>query len=141
MRKTLIGLLLMLIASPLFAAELTVTQAWLRLLPGDLPLAGYAHVVNTANRDLTLVAASSPEFAAVQFHQSMNHDGMEEMRHLQQIRIAAGKSLDFAPGGYHLMLMGRKHALQPGQHVALTLHFSDGSKQTIQFVVKGATGQ
>ncbi|MGH8371111.1 MAG: copper chaperone PCu(A)C [Gammaproteobacteria bacterium] len=141
MRKPLLGLLLMFIASPLCAAGLTVTQAWIRLLPGDLPLAGYAHVVNSSAHDVTLVSASSPDFRAVQFHRSMNHGGMEEMVHLAKLSIAAGKSLDFAPGGYHLMLMGRRHPLEVGQQVALTLHFADGSKQTIQFVVKGATGK
>ncbi|MGH8369531.1 MAG: copper chaperone PCu(A)C [Gammaproteobacteria bacterium] len=140
MRKSLAGLLLILIMTPVFAAKLTVNNAWLRLLPGDLPLAGYAQLVNTSSHDVTLVSASSPEFDAVQFHRSMNHAGMEEMVQLAQIRIAAGKTLDFAPGGYHLMLMGRKHALKPGQQVMLTLGFDDGTKQVIQFVVKGASG-
>lgn len=141
MRKLLTAVMLMAIAAPLYAANLVVSNAWIRLLPGDLPLAGYAHVVNSSTHEVTLVSASSPDFTTVQFHQSMNHAGMEEMVHLEQIRIAAGKNLDFAPGGYHLMLMGRKHPLAVGQHVALTLHFADGSKQTIQFVVKGAAGK
>jgi periplasmic copper chaperone A len=141
MRKLLIAAALMAITTPLYAASLVIEHAWVRLLPGDLPLAGYALMVNHGKHDITLVAADSPEFAAVQFHRSMNHGGMEEMVHLSKLRIDAGKSLDFAPGGYHLMLMGRKHPLQIGQHVALTLHFADGSKQTIQFVVKGASGK
>ena len=141
MRKLLIAVALMSIVAPLYAANLVVSNAWVRLLPGDLPLAGYVHVMNNSTHEVTLVSASSPDFATVQFHQSMNHAGMEEMMHLAKVSIPAGKSLDFAPGGYHLMLMGRKQPLAVGQHVALTLHFADGSKQTIQFVVKGATGK
>ncbi|HET7922941.1 MAG TPA: copper chaperone PCu(A)C [Gammaproteobacteria bacterium] len=141
MRKLLIAVALMSITAPLYAANLAVSNAWVRLLPGDLPLAGYAHVVNDSAHEVTLVSVSSPDFATVQFHQSVDHAGMEEMVQLEQIRIAAGKTLDFAPGGYHLMLMDRKHPLAAGQHVALTLHFADGSRQTVQFVVRGATGK
>ena len=140
MRKLLAGLSLLAIVTPLFAATLTVSDAWLRLLPGDLPLAGYVRLVNTSGHDVTLVSASSPEFAEVQFHRSMNQLGMEQMMHLARIRIAKGGTLNFAPGGYHLMLMGRRHALKPGQRVALTLDFDDGSHQTVEFVVKGANG-
>lgn len=140
MRKLLSLLLFSILVAPAFAAELAVNHAWLRLLPGDLPLAGYVQLVNTSKHEVTLVAASSPEFSEVQFHRSMNRDGMEGMMHLEKIHIAAGKTLDFAPGGYHLMLMGRKHALQIGQHVALTFQFDDGTRQTIEFVVKGAAG-
>ncbi|HEX6549357.1 MAG TPA: copper chaperone PCu(A)C, partial [Gammaproteobacteria bacterium] len=78
--------------------------------------------------------------AEVQFHRSMNQQGMEQMVHLARIRIAKGGTLDFAPGGYHMMLMGRRHALKPGQRVVLTLDFDDGSHQTVELVVKGANG-
>lgn len=141
MRKLVTGLLLMLIIAPALAARLTVSHAWIRLLPGDLPLAGYARVVNSSPHPVTLVAASSPAFAEVQFHRSMQHAGMDEMMQLKQIRIAAGQTLEFAPGGYHLMLMGRKQALKPGERISITLDFDDGTQQTIQLLVKGAGGQ
>jgi len=141
MRKILIGLLLAAFLAPAIAAELSVSHAWIRFLPGKLPLAGYVQVTNQGKKPVTLVAASSPAFGTVQFHRSVNRDGMDRMIHLKSLKIAAGQTLKFAPGGYHLMLMGRKRALKPGQHVAITVKFADGTSQTIDFVVKGVTGQ
>jgi len=63
------------------------------------------------------------------------------MLHIEAITIAAGKTLDFIPGGYHLMLFDRKHPLGAGQHVPVIMRFSDGTQYTAEFVVKGATGQ
>jgi periplasmic copper chaperone A len=136
-----LGLLLAIISLPVFAGNLSVTGAWLRLLPGDLPLAGYARVTNSGTRPLTLVAASSPEFSYVQLHRSVLRNGMDSMLQLDSLRIAAGKTLDFAPGGYHLMLFGRRHPLHIGQLVPVTFEFSDGVHYTAEFVVRGATGK
>ncbi len=141
MQRMYLGLLLLLTCLPAFAGNITVTGAWLRLLPGDLPLAGYARVTNASGHALTLIGASSPAFSDVQLHRSVVHDGMDEMLHLDAIKIEAGKTLDFAPGGYHLMLFDRRHPLHTGQHVSVTLKFTDGTQYTADFVVKGATGQ
>ncbi|HVA55487.1 MAG TPA: copper chaperone PCu(A)C [Gammaproteobacteria bacterium] len=141
MRIKYLVLLLTVFCLPAFAGTLSVTGAWLRLLPGDLPLAGYAHVTNNTGHTLVLTGASSPEFSDVQLHRSVVHDGMDNMLHIEAITIEAGKTLDFIPGGYHLMLFDRKHLLSAGQHVPVTLRFSDGTQYMVKFVVKGATGQ
>lgn len=140
MRKLFAGLLLLAMAVPALGAGLAVSNAWIRLLPGDLPLAGYLHLVNTSGHDLTLVSADSPDFNQVMFHRSMRRDGMDQMIHLDRITLPKGGELTFAPGGYHLMLMGRRHPLARGQHVKITLHFQDGGAQTVEFVVRGASG-
>jgi len=68
-------------------------------------------------------------------------NGMHGMLQLNSIGIAAERSLDFAPGGYHLMLFGRKHPLHTGQLVPVTFKFSNGVHYTVEFVVRGATGK
>jgi periplasmic copper chaperone A len=141
MRRTSFALLLAIISLPVFAATLSVSGAWLRLLPADLPIAAYAQVTNTSGHTLKLIGASCPEFTEVQLHRSMIHDGMDEMLRLDAITIEAGKTLDFAPGGYHLMLFSRKHVLHAGQRIPVTLRFSDGTQYTAEFIVKGATGK
>jgi periplasmic copper chaperone A len=141
MRRSVIALLLAVFSLPVLAGNLSVTGAWLRLLPGNLPLAGYAHVNNNSGHTLTLTGASSPEFSDAQLHRSIVRNGMDEMLRLDSITIEAGKILNLAPGGYHLMLFGRKHALHAGQRVPVTLKFSDGKHFTAEFVVQGATGQ
>lgn len=137
MRKIPVLMLLILVTSSLLAANPIVSDAWLRLLPGDLPLAGYAHIVNNGKHMLTLESASSPAFSEIQFHRSMNHDGMESMTQVQWIRIEPSRSLDFAPGGYHLMMMGRKQPLKLGERIPVTFKFDDHSSITVDFLIKG----
>ena len=141
MRRLWTGILLMLITLPAFAGDLSITGAWLRLLPGDLPLAGYAHITNTGKSTLTLAAVSSPDFSQVQLHRSVIRNGMDTMLHVDSISISAETSLDLAPGGYHLMLFDRRRPLHVGQLVPVTFKFSDGSHHTVEFVVRGATGE
>ena len=141
MRSPCFAFLLAVFTLPVYAGTLSVNGAWLRLLPGDLPLAGYAQVINTSGHTLKLLGASSPEFTEVQLHRSLVREGMDEMLHLDAINIEAGETLELTPGGYHLMLFGRKHILHAGQHIPVTLRFSDGTKYTAEFIVKGATGK
>lgn len=141
MRRSWFGLLLVFFSLPVFAGPVSVSGAWVRLLPSDLPLAGYAQVTNTSGHTLKLIGVSSPEFSEVQLHHSLVHAGMEEMLHFDAITIETGKTLDFAPGGYHLMLFGRKHALKAGLRVPMTLRFSDGTQYTAEFTVKQATAK
>lgn len=141
MRKLLFGLILTLASLPALAGNINVAGAWLRLLPGDLPLAGYLHIENTGKRALMLTGANSPEFSSVQMHRSVTRNGMEAMVRVGPMKIDPGESIAFAPGGYHLMLMDRKRPLHIGEHVPITLEFSDHTHRTVEFVVRGATGQ
>jgi len=43
----------------------------------------------------------------------------------------AGKEAQLQPGGYHVMLIGLKEQLMPGQQVELTLVFKDGSRAKV----------
>jgi copper(I)-binding protein len=119
------------------APEVSVNNARLRLLPGDLPLAGYCELTNQGSSTEQLVGASSPAFASVMLHRSVRVQGMERMEHVDAVELAPGDTVRFAPGGLHLMLMSRTHALQVGDNVPVTLEFADGRQLTASFRVGG----
>jgi periplasmic copper chaperone A len=52
--------------------------------------------------------------------------------------VPANGTVAFSPGGYHVMLMQPKHAVNPGDKVVVTFELSDGSKLPITFVAKAA---
>jgi copper(I)-binding protein len=106
-----------------------VERAWIRLLPGDLPLAGYLVLDNPDARPLTLTGAHSAAFARIAMHESRADSGVARMRPVEQITIPPGDRLVFAPGGYHLMLLDRTRALQVGDQVP------------VLFSVRGALGR
>ncbi|MHB8535850.1 MAG: copper chaperone PCu(A)C [Sulfuricaulis sp.] len=125
----------------LAAPPVTVTNARIRLLPGDLPLAGYFDLVNRGRRPVALTAASSPAFEMVHLHRSIERDGTATMVTADDIKVKPGATLHFAPGGYHLMLMQRVKPLQVGDKVPMTLQFADRQTLRVIFEVKSAETQ
>ena len=61
----MLGLLLAAIAPQALAAELQVKDQRIRLLPGELPAAGYLTATNTGSRPLVLVGAESPALSLI----------------------------------------------------------------------------
>lgn len=120
---------------------ITVMNGRIRLLPGDLPLAGYFDVVNRGTRPLILTAVSSPAFKIVRVHRSIEQDEKSMMVPAGNIEISPGATLRFVPGDYHLMLMERVKPLQVGDKVPITLHFEGRQTLQVMFEVKGADVQ
>jgi len=56
------------------------------------------------------------------------------MQHVAQVEVAAGATLKFAPGGYHLMLMQRQRELALGDQVEANLLFTDGQSLPVTFI-------
>jgi len=123
------------------AGSVTVTDGWIRALPGKTPAGGYFTLSNDSGRRMVLTGASSPACGMLMLHKTENESGMASMDDVTSIPIAVGAHLSFAPGGYHLMCMDPTAAIAPGNKVPVTLIFSDGTKVTNEFAVRHATGQ
>lgn len=142
-------------------AALHVEQAWIRLLPGHLPSAGYFTLRNDTDTPVQLVGASSPAWRRVSLHESigpgsMNHGsagtgsmaamgsmdhasaGMGSMVPVASVNVPPHDEVRFAPGGYHVMLSDGEKTLQPGQRVDITLHLGDGTHLDASFLVRPA---
>jgi copper(I)-binding protein len=113
-----------------------VSDAWLRYIPGGAPSAGYFTLTNRGDKPLSLVGAECPDFGMVMIHRTIERGGLSTMRPVHELKVAPGKSVEFAPGGYHLMLMRPRHPLRPGGRLPVTLRFADGSSLPVEFVVK-----
>jgi periplasmic copper chaperone A len=113
-----------------------ITDAWIRWLPANLPAGGYATLRNMGRAPVILTSASSSAYEDVSLHRTSSHEGMSQMQPVAQVKVAAGASLKFAADGYHIMLEHPTKALQPGDHVPITLHFSDGNSITAQFELR-----
>jgi len=140
-RLLLICLWLALYCSTSAAAGLAARHAWIRLLPGDLPAAGYLELVNNGADSVQLVAVQSTGFGAIELHQSSEQSGVARMRRVQRLEIPAGRTVVLKPRGYHLMLFRPTGDLQPGDKVTVTLEFSDGTRLPVSFSLRDATGQ
>ena len=74
-------------------------------------------------------------------HRSTQSGGMSSMEDVASVPVAAGGTVMFAPGGYHLMCMDPSPAMKSGSTVTVMFKFSDGSKATANFSVRNAQGK
>ena len=107
MRLVLFSAIAILVAAcsaeraPLVATDVIVK----RPMPGMQMTAGYLTFSNNSSQAITLTHVMSPQFGAVEMHESVVEDGMARMYPLGDLTILAGTSVKFEPGGKHLMLM------------------------------------
>lgn len=115
---------LMWIWSTTAPEALVIDQARVRLAPGGGPQAGYFILQNHTSNPVRLQAASSPVFGQVMMHQASINNGQSQMQALDNgVLVNVGDSVEFAPGGKHLMLMNGQQALQVGDSVPIALEF------------------
>ena len=83
-----------------------------------------------------VVSASSPVAGIVELHTHINDQGVMRMRKISQIELPAGQTVSLQPGGLHVMLLGLKRDLNPGDEIELTLILSDGSEKQLLIPVQ-----
>ena len=80
---------------------------------------------------------SSAAFKQTSLHATVVEAGISRMRPVNQLRIEAGRTAEFKPGGMHLMLMTPTRPLRAGDKVKITFDLEDGRKITGNFDVRG----
>jgi copper(I)-binding protein len=116
-------------------------EQWFRFITPTIPAAGYFTLSNSSATPQTLIGASSSACGLLMLHQSVTKNGVEQMIMVPKVPVAAHGTLQFAPGGYHLMCMSPAAAMRPGQSVPVTLQFEGGASLSANFPVRGATGK
>jgi periplasmic copper chaperone A len=114
-----------------------VENAWVRDAPPHAEMsAAYLTIMNHSAQTQTLAAVSSPQFQKVEVHRTVMVNGQVRMRREDNVTVPAHGSLEFKPGGYHLMLIHPLHALKEGDMVELRLQFKDAQPLTIQAQIR-----
>jgi len=127
----------LLAALPAFADGLTVTNASSRTTPPGATLGVvYFTLKNDTGKSDRLLKISSPIASKVQVHRTEIQDGMARMREVAVLHVDANQSVEFAPNGMHVMLMGLKKPLVEGQKFQLDLLFEVAGPRKVQVVVR-----
>ncbi len=144
-------LLLAIFAAAMLSASVAIQAAtpdgvslsdpWFRFITPTIPAAGYFTLSNSTATPRALVGASSSACGSLMLHQSVTKNGVEQMIMVPKVAVPAHGTLQFAPGGYHLMCMSPAAAMRPGQSVPVTLQFDGGGTLSASFPVRGATGK
>lgn len=121
--------------------QFAIDDAWARATPGRAETGAAYLTIRSPTAD-RLVAAATPVAQKAELH-TMEMAGMVmKMRPAESVAIPAGKPVVLKPGGLHIMLMGLKKPLQPGQSFPLTLTFDKAGSRTVEVAVEkiGAMG-
>ena len=122
---------------PAFAGELTISNAWSRTTPPGVTVGvAYFTLKNDTAKSDRLLKISSPVAAKVQVHRTEIQDGMARMREVAVLHVDANQTVEFAPNGIHVMLMGLKKPLVEGQKFELELLFEVAGPRKIQVAVR-----
>lgn len=120
------------------AQHVHASQAWIRVLPGELPAGAYVVLQNDGDQPATLRSARSAAYASVMLHKSSDEGGTSRMAMVDSLAVPAHGKAELSPGGYHLMLMKAAAPVKPGDKVTLTLTFDDGSTLDADFLARPA---
>lgn len=119
-----------------------VKGAYIRAMPpGQKVTAMFMELDNPSPTDHALVAAKGNVSEAIELHEHTHENGVMRMRQVEKIAIPANGKAMLQPGGYHVMLIGLKENLKPGDQVAIQLEFEDGSTQDIKSEVKSISAE
>ena len=134
-----LALTLAVASSAQAASPLAVSGAWSRPAVAGTNGVGYLVVTNSGKAD-SIGKVESPLAARVEMHASSMAGGVMSMKKEDRVAVPAGGQAAFAPGGYHLMLIGLTKTLKAGDKVPATLTFSSGAKVQTAFAVGAGAG-
>ncbi len=130
----LLGVTALMVACSAVAQSIEVRDAWIRgTVPAQKATGAFMEI--TGKSAVRLLRVDSPVAASVEIHNMTMQNGVMKMFPVDGIDVSAGKTVKLAPGGYHVMMMGLKQQMKPGDRVPLTLTFELADKKRESLVL------
>lgn len=125
MKHLLLAALLLASCSKGGPPDIQISNAWAsETVPGQTATAAYVTISNKGSGDDRLVSVKATAPAMAMLHSSDSADRVAKMRSMKSgVAIPAGATIEFKPGGNHVMVTGLPVALRAGQELTLTLQF------------------
>ncbi|HSC67995.1 MAG TPA: copper chaperone PCu(A)C [Cellvibrio sp.] len=135
--KYLLASFFFLLLSQSAHADLVVESAWVKLAPPAIQMsAAYMKLSNQQQQVQVITQVSADCCASAMLHVNKVQGDKVFMEHLDQLSIPAQSSVDLKPGEVHIMLMKPRIPLVLDTPVRITFTFSDGSRQSVETLVK-----
>ena len=114
-----------------------IDHVWSRAAMAGRTGVVYLTITDTGPAD-ALTGVATPVAATAGLHETINDNGVMKMRPVASLPITPGKSVTFAPGGYHIMLMDLKQPLKEGDSFPVTFSFAKAGQVTATATVEKA---
>ena len=124
------------------AGSLKIDHPWTRATPKGAAVAGgYLKITNTGAAPDRLVGGTFASAGRFEIHEMKTENGVMKMRGIPGgLEIKPGQTVEFKPGGYHVMFMDLKTPLQQGRSVKGTLVFEKAGTVEVQYAVEAMGG-
>ncbi len=129
-------------ATDYHAGSLAISSPWSRVTPkGARTGVGYMTIKNNGTTPDRLIGGSVDVANRFQLHAMTMDNGIAKMRDRKDIEINPGQTIEFKPGGSHVMFVDLNHPLSKDEHVNGTLVFEHAGKVQIEYSVEGIGAQ
>ncbi len=117
---------------PAVEESVRVENAWIREAPPVAKVnAGYFSICNDNASDIILTGVSSPAFANIEMHETIEDEHSSRMQRLVSVTVPASECIAFEPGGRHLMLLNASERVAAGDSVQLRFEFAQTTSLNI----------
>jgi copper(I)-binding protein len=139
MRAIILAAALLVGAPALAQAQaMQVENAWARATAAGAMSGGIFLTLTDTGAPDRLLGASTPVAATAELHETVNDNGVMRMRPVPALPLETGRAVVLKPGGFHLMLMGLRRQLKPGDSFPVTLTFEKAGAVTATVTVAAA---
>ena len=122
--------------SPPAGPPLTISNVVvLEPLPGTNMTAGYLTLANNSNQPIIIDKVTSPQFARVEMHETVIQNDVARMVALAPLIIERHSSVQFEPGGKHLMMSESTKEMVAGMPVTVEFHYDTNGLLIIAMTV------
>ena len=124
------------------AGSIEISTPWSRATPkGAQTAIGYMTIKNNGTTPDRLTGGSIDVADHFQLHAMTMENGIAKMRELSDIEIKPGQTIEFKPGGSHVMFVNLKRPLSKGEHISGTLVFERAGKVNVDYSVESIGAQ
>ncbi len=125
------------------AGDIRITHPWAR---ASLSLkarngVSYITVYNSGSRTDRLIGASTYIADRAELHTHEMKGDVMKMRPVEAVEIPAGGTVEFEPGGLHIMLLGLRTPLRKGMTFPMTLEFESAGDVDVDVVIEAGTAR
>lgn len=128
-------------AAPENAPGITVADALVRLpaVPGR-PGVAYFTIAQAGGTPRRIAGVHVEGAGRAEMHESREQGGVTTMAAVKEVSLQPGTSVEFGPGGHHVMLFDVADTLKAGTTTELTITLDNGDKVSAAAQVEGVGG-
>ena len=131
------GVVAALTSASALAANINISEPMARAVPAvSTNSAAFMTIDNNGAKNITLVAAESDVAKRVELHGHKTEGDLMRMFRVEGgIEIPGKGQVKLQSGGFHIMMMGLTRPMKAGDHIDVTLYFSDGDSKKVTMPV------